>query len=114
MKKYFCALAAFAALYSGLFAESVVKEIDIKDVAEFVESDEFYNADSITLQIKDNFKPEDVTVSEIEALSKFVAHDSNNRIEGPIEYIYFDGTHSPEVFYEIRQKIENAKENMFV
>lgn len=110
MKKYFCALAAFAALYSGLFAESVVKEIDIKDVAEFVESDEFYNADSITLQIKDNFKPEDVTVSEIEALSKFVAHDSNNRIEGPIEYIYFDGTHSPEVFYEIRQKIENAKE----
>ena len=110
MKKYFCALAAFAALYSGLFAESVVKEIDIKDVAEFVESDEFYNADSVTLQIKDNFKPEDVTVSEIEALSKFVAHDSNNRIEGPIEYIYFDGTHSPEVFYEIRQKIENAKE----
>ena len=37
MKKYFCALAAFAALYSGLFAESVVKEIDINysvDVAD--------------------------------------------------------------------------------
>lgn len=110
MKKYFCALAAFAALYSGLFAESVVKEIDIKDVAEFVESDEFYEEDSYTLQIKDNFKPEDVTVSEIKALSKFVAHDSDNRIEGPIEYIYFDGTHSPEVFYEIKQQIENAKE----
>ena len=109
MKKYFCALAAFAALYSGLFAESVVKEIDIKDVAEFVESDEFYNADSVTLQIKDNFKPEDVTVSEIEALSKFVAHDSNNRIEGPIECIYFGGTQSAEVFYELRQKIDNAK-----
>ena len=110
MKKYFCALAAFAALYSGLFAESVVKEIDIKDVAAFVESDEFYEEDSYTLQIKDNFKPEDVTVSEIKALSKFVAHDSDNKIEGPIEYIYFDGTHSSEVFYEIRQKIENAKE----
>lgn len=110
MKKYFCALAAFATLYSGLFAESVVKEIDIKEIAAFLDSDEFYNADSVTLQIKDNFKPEDVTVSEIKALSKFVAHDSDNRIEGPIEYIYFDGTHSPEVFYEIKQKIENAKE----
>lgn len=109
MKKYFCALAAFAALYSGLFAESVVKEIDIKDMAEFVESDEFYEEDSYTLQIKDNFKPEDVTVSEIKALSKFVAHDSDNKIEGPIEYIYFDGTHSPKVFNEIRQKIDNAK-----
>ena len=94
MKKYFCALAAFAALCSGLFAESIKKEIDIKEIAAFLESDEFYNADSVTLQIKDNFKPEDVTVSEIEALSKFVAHDSNTRIEGPIEYIYFDGTHS--------------------
>ena len=29
MKKYFCALAAFAALCSGLFAESIKKEIDI-------------------------------------------------------------------------------------
>ena len=57
MKKYFCALAAFAALYSGLFAESIKKEIDIKEIAAFLESDEFYNADSVTLQIKDNFKP---------------------------------------------------------
>ena len=110
MKKVICVLAGLATLYSGLFAESVVKEIDIKDVAAFVESDEFYEEDSYTLQIKDNFKPEDVTVSEIKALSKFVAHDSDNKIEGPIEYIYFDGTHSSEVFYEIRQKIENAKE----
>lgn len=110
MKKVICVLAGLAALCSGLFAESIKKEIDIKEIAAFLESDEFYNADSVTLQIKDNFKPEDVTVSEIEALSKFVAHDSNNRIEGPIEYIYFDGTHSSEVFYEIRQKIENAKE----
>lgn len=109
MKKVICVLAGLAALYSGLFAESVVKEIDIKDVAAFVESDEFYNADSVILQIKDNFKPEDVTVSEIKALSKFVAHDSDNKIEGPIEYIYFDGTHSPKVFYEIKQKIDNAK-----
>ena len=110
MKKVICVLAGLAALCSGLFAESIKKEIDIKEIAAFLESDEFYNADSVTLQIKDNFKPEDVTVSEIEALSKFVAHDSDNKIEGPIEYIYFDGTHSSEVFYEIRQKIENAKE----
>ena len=109
MKKVICVLAGLATLYSGLFAESVVKEIDIKDVAAFVESDEFYEEDSYTLQIKDNFKPEDVTVSEIKALSKFVAHDSDNKIEGPIEYIYFDGTHSPKVFYEIKQKIDNAK-----
>lgn len=109
MKKYFCALAAFAALCSGLFAESIKKEIDIKEIAAFLESDEFYNADSVILQIKDNFKPEDVTVSEIKALSKFVAHDSDNKIEGPIEYIYFDGTHSPKVFYEIKQKIDKAK-----
>ena len=70
-----------AALCSGLFAESIKKEIDIKDVAAFLHSDEFYNTDSVTLQIKDNFKPEDVTVSEIKALSKFVAHDSDNKIE---------------------------------
>lgn len=109
MKKVICVLAGLAALCSGLFAESIKKEIDIKDVAAFLHSDDFFNADSVTLQIKDNLKPEDVTVSEIKAFSDFMHSDPDNKIEGPIEYIYFDRTHSAEAFYKIKQEIDNAK-----
>lgn len=94
---------------SGLFAKSIIKEIDIKDVSDFIDY-EVSDEESYTLQIKDNFKPEDVTVSEIKALSKFMSLNADNKIEGPIEYVYFDGEHSAGVFYEIRQKIDNAKD----
>lgn len=109
MNKIICVLVCLAALCSGLFAESIIKEIDIKDVAAFLDSEEFWDADSCTLQIKDNFAPEEVTVSEMKALSEFMYLTSDNKIEGPIEYIYFDETQSAGAFYEIRQKIDNAK-----
>lgn len=108
MKKVICVLACLAALCSGLFAESIIKEIDIKDVPDFIESADFNDRDSYTFQIIDNFKPEDVTVKELRTLSYLISL-SHNKIEGPIECIYFGGTQSAEVFYELRQKIDNAK-----
>ena len=108
MKKVICVLACLAALCSGLFAESIIKQIDIKDVPDFIESADFNDRDSYTFQIIDNFKPEDVTVKELRTLSYLISL-SHNKIEGPIECIYFGGTQSAEVFYELRQKIDNAK-----
>lgn len=108
MKKVICVLACLAALCSGLFAESIIKEIDIKDVPDFIESADFNDRDSYTFQIIDNFKPEDVTVKELRTLSYLISL-SHNKIEGPIECIYFGGTQSAEVFYELRRKIDNAK-----
>ena len=51
MKKVICVLACLAALCSGLFAESIIKEIDIKDVPDFIESADFNDRDSYTFQI---------------------------------------------------------------
>lgn len=109
MKKISCVLFVLAGLCAGLFAESIVEEIDIKDVADFLESYEFSYENSYTLQIKNNFKPKDVTFDEINALSEFMSLNDGNKIEGPIEYIYFNGIQSAGSFYEIRQKINDAK-----
>lgn len=106
MKKTFLFIAFVCSVFA-VFGQSIEKEIDIRDVPDFVRT-AMDPEESYVLKIKNNFKPKDVTYAEIAALSEFMRVNHENKIEGPIEYIYFDGRHSPAVFYEIRRQIDAA------
>ena len=109
MKKHI--LLAFGALLFGsaLFGQTVEKELSITQLQRFMDN-EFAPYETYEITILDNFLPEEITYEHINAFSTIMASNSSNKILGPIEYIYFDGTHSPKVFYDLKMRIAEAQD----
>ena len=69
-----------------------------------------YNIYKCTVLLDDDFEPEDVTYEHIMALHDLFCYHSNFELKGKIEYIIFSDYQSPKYFYEIRERINNAKD----
>ena len=103
----------FIQLIMGLFCAGLVSaasasiELDIRDVPEFAA----FHMDSgidYVITLTDNFKKEDVTFEQLNSLHCIMTVNQNNRIEGRILYIYFNGTHSGKVFCDLKKQIDEA------
>ncbi|MCR5219219.1 hypothetical protein [Treponema sp.] len=113
------AVAALSMLFfcQQVFAVSDVdienKEIAVLDVrlAELVETVRSLEAGkNYEIVLSPDFLPSEVTPSMIQSLHEFFTNHPDSSLAGPIEYIYFSGSQSPDSFYKIKKRINAAKD----